>query len=213
MNFRIKSINFTVFIYHWNNIMTLENIDTIFDFLKNIKLPYSWWLEEFDMRKDIAPSFAFNGSITLEHIINQGSINCVGVINIIRRLLGLDIPGTNNPEYKYPGGTYIWFYTLNNLKYLEKFNPNISYPKGTLLICDYVDVNQQGHVAVIFETNIVKPLESTIIHSYPYDTELTENLVQPGLIIEELQISHNWIDNGFYTHICYPQHWLSNNFY
>lgn len=193
--------------------MSVTKIDEILNFIKQIKLPYSWWLNDRDLRDDVAPSFAFNGPITLEHIKSQGSINCVGVINIIRRFLGLDIPGTDNPEYEFPGGTFIWFKTLNMMNNLEIFNPNISYPKGTLLIRDYKNIYDQGHVAVIYENNISKPLESKIIHSYPNDLKLTDKLVEPGLIIEELKKSHNWYEQGYYTHICYPENWLSKNFY
>jgi len=67
------------------------------------------------MRYIEEPSYSINTIIPNKNFIKKKSINCVGVINLIR-INNLLIPGSYNPNFKYPGRTYIWF------KYLEKQN-------------------------------------------------------------------------------------------
>ena len=59
------------------------------------------------------------------------------MINLARRILGLEIPGMfkGQKPHKYAGGTKIWFLFLKNS--LEEFDFKKSYPKGTLLLRDY----------------------------------------------------------------------------
>ena len=63
----------------------------------------------------------------------------------MRRINNLLIPGTENPYYKYPGGTYIWFKYLKKNNKLEKININYInlYPKGTMLLRKYVNKNKK----------------------------------------------------------------------
>ena len=56
------------------------------------------------------------GNIPDFDIIREKGINCVGLINLIRRYLSLEIPGLN--EHKlYAGGTYEWFIYLKKVIY------------------------------------------------------------------------------------------------
>jgi hypothetical protein len=52
----------------------------------------------------------------------------------MRRINNLLIPGSDNPNFKYPGGTYIWFKYLEKQNKLEKFIINNVYPRGTTKI-------------------------------------------------------------------------------
>jgi hypothetical protein len=176
---------------------------------KLVGLPYSWWLDGMDLRKDGAPSYAVNGPITIAYIKAQGSINCVGVINVMRRRLGLTIPTTGDPDFIYQGGTWIWFKTLKEKGLLQKFDLSKTYPKGSLLIRNYKNVIDQGHVAVVYRRNLKNVLKSKIMHSYPENATLTDKLVPAGLVIEDLEKSYYWLRSGFYTHVCLPEHWLT----
>lgn len=106
---------------------------------------YKWWTPKVDMTADSAPFWATNDSLPKK----VDALACTGLLNLIMRYLGKPVPGTERRGYKSPGGTGIWFYTLKKKGVLQKFDPSTSYPEGTLLLRDYHNDNDQGHVAVV----------------------------------------------------------------
>jgi hypothetical protein len=181
--------------------MLCINIRKAINFIYSlIGTKYSWWMNNDDMRVNEEPSYSINTNVPTKSYIKKHSINCVGVINLMRRINNLDIPGSNNPNYKYPGGTYIWYQYLKNKKKLEKFNINKIYPRGTLLLKKYINYYNQGHVAIIYRSS---KINTKIIHSYSYESLPNKNLNNPGIIIEPL---NDYLH--FFTHICLPQDWL-----
>ena len=102
-------------------------------------------------------------------------LNCVGLANLIRRYMGLQVPGKVTGQKltlivkKWPGSTEAWFSYLKNEKRLEKIDFNKVYPKGTLLLQDF-NIRDQGHVAFTINSSKEGLLYSKIIHSI-YDKD------------------------------------------
>lgn len=137
------------------------------------------------------------------YIYEKGS-TCVGLINILRRHLKLEIPGiiTNEKKHEFPGGTSAWFYYLNKKNRLLQIDYSIVYPEGTLLLQNY-NVEDQGHVAVLLTSN--KLLESNIIHNV---SGIWENKVYNSVVVEKL---NQYPYYNRFTHICLPDNWLFRN--
>lgn len=174
--------------------------------------PYGWWTEGQTLWGGLAPFWVANVPPPSPEIIKCRSTNCTGLINLIYRYIDKPIPGTERgEEYDFPGGTWIWFHTLEERRALQDFDPNKLYPKGTLLLRDYTSEYDQGHVAVIYEACGTSVLESRLIHSYPDEINPVAGIqVSPGVTIDaQVADSHcNWMGGNYYTHVCLPDSWL-----
>lgn len=144
---------------------------------------YVWWTADMP---DCGPmAYASNDkSVPNEIEVKITGMNCVGLINLMRRFKGLDVPGVKEQE-KYAGGTYVWFNYLLERDLLKSYIEEETYPLGTLLLRPYTNEQDQGHVAVVCANN-------KVLHCYP----------QAGLCIENFA----WKD--YYTHVCAPADWL-----
>ena len=148
---------------------------------------------------------------------NINCCNCAGLLNLIRRKYNLSIPGFNRLSCKYPGGTYEWFHYLieklkrnNILLQSQQFDKDKSYPKGTLLFRPYNDINDQGHVAIIFSSDKENILDNNLLHYYPEDGIVRDGMIKPGITIDDLiKSSHNWNRYGFYSYAFLPEIWLT----
>lgn len=126
-----------------------KSLEETFNFaIKLISIPYEWWNPEESMISDDGPFWSFNkGCPEIETI---KSANCAGFMNLLRRFNDLEIPGVKDNNF-YAGGTYVWSHYLDTFK--NKFKKEINYTSGTLLLRDYRNINDQGHLAVIFDNN------------------------------------------------------------
>ena len=191
-----------------------DNVETALKYGKSlVGTPYLWWFanEKGDdsTLHGGAPTYASNDPVpTLKHIRENGC-SCTGLINLIRRKLRLPVPGIER-NFKYSGGTWIWFHQLKKEKKLEPFDITQKYPKGTLLLRNYTNPNDQGHVAVVFSDNGDNILYEKLLHSYVNDpSPVPHAKVSPGVSIDKsIGKSHFWIDAGYYTHVCLPHNWL-----
>jgi len=188
--------------------INLQKTFLIIELLLEIKPKYVWWNNTME---DCGPqAYAESNDIVNFDIIKKTGINCVGLINIIRRCLGLNIPafGISN----YAGGTYEWYKYLKKNKKLKKFNIKQSYPTGTLLIRKYNNQKDQGHIAIVRQQNSESILNQNLIHAYSsenFDKNNPTKQSKPGLTIDDTVITSNlWFQEGTYTHICLPQNWL-----
>ena len=193
----------------------MTNLDTnlqktflIIELLLQIKPKYVWWNNTME---NCGPqSYTESNDIVNFDIIKKTGINCVGLINIIRRCLKLHIPGFETSNYA--GGTYEWFKYLKKNKKLKKFNIKKSYPTGTLLIRKYKNSYDQGHVAIVKEQDNSSILNQKLIHAYPDENADENNSTQhlsPGLTVDDsVSKSHSWYQEGTYTHVCLPENWL-----
>jgi hypothetical protein len=167
--------------------------------------PYEWWNPDKNMLDGNEPFWAENTPAPSVETVIGKSCNCVGLINLMRRSINKPIHGVYE-RYIYAGGTYVWFEYLYRQNLLDEFKFTKIYPRGTLLLRNYTDVVDQGHVAVILteETN------PEIIHCYsnvPHQNEY--NPYCSGVRIERLELSHKWIPTGYYTHACLSTDWLT----
>jgi hypothetical protein len=168
----------------------MYNIERYIEKLVGTK--YRWWREGDDVT-GAGPFYAKNDKPVDVAIVKEGGCNCAGFLNLICRFTGVKIPGV---EEKIPmaGGTYVWFSYLNDRGLLEPFDADKIYPPGTIVLRDYVDPEDQGHIALIVS-------RGQLAHS---DTE-------NGIHVDEsVLISHKWIESGYYTHVCLPEAFLSN---
>ena len=194
--------------------MELKYLEAI-NYIKSlVGTKYKFWHPNNNMLIDDGPFWACNNKAPDKNIVVNSSCSCTGVINLIYRKLGMKIPGVESKS-EYAGGTYEWFsyLTLNNM--LEIFDINKKYPIGTLLIRNYQNEYDQGHVAVIISYGKLNVLYEKIIHSYTDDIYNKEYdaLLDPGISITILGQSHFITQDGYYTHVSLPDKWLKASIY
>lgn len=182
-----------------------------------IGAPYRWHRPDDPIEPD-DKFWASNEplTITLEEIDCAGkSIVCTGLANLVRRHLGLTIPGLgSNP---HPGTTGAWFSYLAAAGRLEPLDVRSHYPAGTLLLRDFADIEtDQGHVAILAEAPAGESiLSATLLHAYAdrsYE-ETAEGLLRTAPAgttgLTPFSESHHYVsEKGYYTHICRPENWI-----
>ena len=180
-----------------------EKVSLVLQYLKNfVGIERGYAPLYFKNIGDIPPFWAGNGEPPPLEKIKSNGIVCVGLANLARRKVGLEIPGNITGEKKtdFPGGTLEWFKYLNTRNMLEVIDINKQYPEGTLLIWDF-NQRDQGHVAIIYKSN-TDLLSSDIIHSF------NNSKKNKGVVIEKMT---NYKKYKNFTHVCLPIHWLGEN--
>jgi hypothetical protein len=130
-----------------------------------------------------------------------GSLCCVGIPNLMRRCIGKAVPGQS---FKYQGGTYAWFSTLESLDLLEPFDIKSMYPVGSLLLRNYTDPEDQGHVAVVQAHNMCP-----VSNAYLSARVLHATFIRNVCIDDTIEMSHTWDQHkAYYTHVSRPENWL-----
>ena len=77
-------------------IQTDKNVDIALAYAKSlIGTPYEWWTGD-DLRGDKGPFWVHNGSVPSRKIILAQSCTCTGLINLMRRKIGLSISGISS---------------------------------------------------------------------------------------------------------------------
>ena len=133
-----------------------------------VGIPYRWWNPEVSCCDKEGPFYASLGSEVPMEVIQKGHMNCAGLLNLICRKFGLEIPGAKE-EFFYAGGTVCWWDSFKSKGQLQPFDPSLIYPKGTILLRQYRSEEDQGHIAIVYD-------RTTIIHSWP----------EKGVLMEEL---------------------------
>lgn len=161
---------------------------------------YDPWKNGQDTRATEAPFWVAGATLPSAAYVKKRSCVCAGLINLMHRHAGLAVPGAEKKGYKYAGGTWIWFNTLKKKGVLEPFDIRRDYPVGTLLLRNYANVKDQGHVAVIYEKSRKGVLFSKLLHCY----------FNAGVRIDDtVGKSHFWDKDGYYTHTCAPEDWFA----
>jgi len=127
----------------------------------------------------------------------------------VEHIFGIIISAKNDTKsIGLEGGTYFWYHYFSKKSFLKKFDYTMDYPIGTLFLRKYRNVEDQGHVAVLYSKYNKDPskiLYGNIIHAYADDDG-----GQVG--ITNLGFSH-FIDpdlkEGYYEFAVLPQHWLN----
>ncbi len=165
-----------------------------------------------NIKRDYEPFWFQNDKPPELNIIKKKGLSCVGLANLVRRYMGLQVPGKVTGQKlsaltkKWPGSTSAWFQYLKNEKRLEKINFNKVYPKGTLLLQNY-NPKDQGHVAFTINSSKKGLLESKIIHSVRGRDKIS------GKNYKEVNIEKvkDYFDYKRHTHVCLPQNWILKN--
>jgi hypothetical protein len=143
-----------------------------------------------------SPFWVNNKSPAIKDIA-EGGTNCVGLINLIAMAVGVKTQSN-------------WFEHLEKKGMLEPFKRGKVYPKGTMVLRKYKDIEDQGHIAMVVS-------DTEIIHAYMYINphqsfeeaiHSNETTRQPGVIIEPIDVCLSWYKGGTFTHVCRPQNWL-----
>jgi len=189
-----------------------ENVTIALNYALNIiGSKYKWWHPGQEMIGDHGPFWAFNGPAPDAETVKNSVTVCTGVINLMRRKVGLTVPGVKENHTESAGGTYDWFQYLNSRGRLVPFDINQKYPKGTLLLSEWVDDSNQGHVAVIASEGASNVLYEKLLHSYSDEAYDANNFatISPGISLNpSVGWSHFWSAKGYYTHACLPENWL-----
>jgi len=205
-----------------------QSVENALDYATSlIGAPFRWYDPELDSFIGTDKFWCENACApTASDIIeNDKSIVCAGFPNLLRRKLGLPIPGLNGnitgktkEMYKaFPGGTGAWFQYFHQRKRLEKLDMKKRYPKGTLLLARFKDNdNDQGHLAVVYEdADESKTInDQLIIHSVPdiLYTDRDKHKNHGSVKAELYSISNNEFKykgkKSYYTYVCLPENWL-----
>jgi len=201
-----------------DNYIKSYNINRAMTYAKSlIGIPYRWYKIGENMHND--KIWASNGPmITAEEIkIQNKSIVCTGLINLIRRYMNLPIPGLDGEEgiigNMFPGTMWTWFHYLKRTNRLEEINFNKKYPIGTLLLSDFKSIQKPGHIAIIISESENNVKEQYILHSYSYYSYKEGiNMENSGITgIQKIDDFNDKILDWFkVTHICLPENWLLN---
>lgn len=163
---------------------------------------YGLWTGGWSTCATEAPFWVNIKALPSPQKVKAQSCNCAGMINLMRHAAGLPIPGVE-AGHKFAGGTWVWFHHLKKKGVLEPFDIHKKYPAGTLLLRNYKNVTDQGHVAVISKAAPTGVLYSKLLHCH------SANEGGPGVVIDPaVGKSHFWHPKGYYTHACLPEDWL-----
>jgi hypothetical protein len=147
------------------------------------RVRYKPWNPKASCYGDNGPFWAFNGPAPELIAVKAGLLNCAGLINVLRRELGLEIPGATEQSF-YAGGTYEWYVYLDSRKKLGPFYIGYDYPRGTLLLRRFHNELDDGHLAIVSGKN-------TVLHS-----------------IHGQGVCETEIRKRYYDVACLPKDWL-----
>lgn len=150
---------------------------------------YIVWKDDNTNPDDI---FYVNGVPSIIDIRNKG-VNCAGFINLVRQSIGRTISEPVGEIGKMcPGGTGYWYELLSSRNVLENYNKDEKYPQGTLLLREYRNEYDQGHVSIIYNKY------QDVIHSYCNDFNDCNN---SGVRITKIK-------PNYYEYAIKPDDWL-----
>lgn len=133
-------------------------------------IPYRWWNPNVSCCENTGPFWAAEGTeVPLEEVV-RGHVNCAGLLNLLCRKFGIEIPGSTSRHF-YAGGTVSWWSYFEERQMLEPFDSTKEYPVGTILLRKYRSEEDQGHIAIVCES-------FKIIHAWP-DTGVAIADIQP----------------------------------
>jgi hypothetical protein len=185
-------------------------VDVVIEYASELHgTPYGFQMPGQILIGDEGPLWSWKGPPPSIDTIRASSCSSSGLINLIRRFQGLSVPGVIEGD-EGAGGTWIWFRYLRRRGRLQEFDAFNKYPLGTLLIRDYTNEADPGHMAMITSIGRNSVLDEMIIHSYPGEPRPTDgsNRVGPGVTLSSVHVSHLWFSNGYYTHTVKPEYWL-----
>jgi hypothetical protein len=166
------------------------DLDSYIIKLSKSSILYKWWEGEIWMKND--PPFYVCDELPDINYLSKNGCNCAGFINLLFCYLQIRIPGIDTD---YPGGTYSYGMELK----WEILDITKSYPKYSLILRPYNDINDQGHIGILLDDNS-DLLKSKFAHCYP----------KKGITIDKLfEDSYNWTKDGYYKYVCVPANYCT----
>ncbi len=159
-----------------------------------INIPYRWYDESTDLPNP-DDQFWHGNKLAPDVkaiILEDKSIVCTGLINLMRRHLWRSVPKHDT----CPGGTVAWVNYLSGKNALKPIDNNAVYPPGTLLIKKYENSEDQGHVAVMLEDSYMIHAAADIPYIYRHKYK------NHGYVRVEKYYTH------YFTHVCDVSDWL-----
>lgn len=182
-----------------------------------IGVKYSGWNPESGFpKKNCAPFWIDNKSPPPIELIKKDGLCCVGLTNLIRRYMDLQIPGLVDGELNllnFIGGTENWFHYLKENNRLKKIDYKEKVPVGTLLLQNYNEIDQ-GHVAIIIDQDKRGLFYSTKIHAIDHSNNVDNkynNVIDNKYNKVLVEKFNDYFYYSRYTHICYPEDWILKN--
>eukprot|EP00658_Telonema_sp_P-2_P041094 TRINITY_DN29391_c0_g1_i1.p1 TRINITY_DN29391_c0_g1~~TRINITY_DN29391_c0_g1_i1.p1 ORF type:complete len:224 (-),score=41.44 TRINITY_DN29391_c0_g1_i1:127-798(-) len=156
-----------------------------------IGTPYAWWTG--GAIPIAAPMWAEDAPAP--DPTSVASVNCAGLTNLMLRSVEQPLPWA---EHTGRGGTaaYGEVYARSGVA----FALGERYPRGTLLLRRYRNVQDQGHVAVVLDD---AGASANVLQSFSYGHPSESPGVSASYTVEE---SHA---GGFYELAVLPEHWLT----
>ena len=167
-----------------------------------------WNPESGSPQKNCAPFWIDNNPPPPIELIKKNGLCCVGLTNLIRRYMDLQIPGLVDDELNllnFIGGTENWFHYLKENNRLKKIDYKEKVPVGTLLLQNYNEIDQ-GHVAIIIDQDERGLFYSTKIHAIDHSNKVDNKYNK--VLVEKF---NDYFYYSRYTHICYPEDWILKN--
>jgi len=200
----------------------MTNFDEGIEYLTTAigNVPYWFWPPALDFVPDGVGAYAIDEPAPdIEDVINGGEVTvngvpvggfargifCAGVVNLIRRVNRKIVPTLD--DNRYDGGT--WACQNFWAPFMEEFNINSVYPRGTLIgryfqwagDPGFSAVIDQGHVAVLWdEHNLAEQKNAWVVQSHPAVGGLDWNV--------HLVQSH---DDGYYDYAVRPEYWIDHD--
>lgn len=175
-------------------------MERIMGFLRDLEstTPYAPWTPP--MGFTTGPPFWLNDTLPRIEEIREGGLNCLGLINLVSLFSG-------------SSARIAWFQELDARGLLKSFDrtKDDAYPPGTLLLRPYHDQEyDQGHYAIVVGSG------DDVVHAFariPEGKTFAELIrsgekLQPGVVIESVELSDEWFSGGTYTHVCAPSDWI-----
>ena len=107
---------------------------------------YKQWDGNNWTNSDTEPFYAnSNPVINIDYVKSIGC-NCSGLINLLLRNKGIEIPDVNSC---YPGGTYAYGLAFK----WERYDVNKIYPKYSLFLRPYIFSLDEGHIGILNQNN------------------------------------------------------------
>ena len=163
--------------------------------------------QQYQPSTNLPPLWCSDQPLPSINTLKEDGINCSGLINIMRRKAGVSVLILNTETTEVLGGTLDWFRYLKSHGRLEIFDIYQTYPRGSLLLRDYNNIDD-GHLAVVYQKSDRGILYSQLLHSDGY---LAKKIVIDPCVAKSHYTQYNNTTNmGHYTHICLPENWLIN---
>jgi len=211
-----------------------EEVDAVISYLRTlIGAPYKAW-DGAKWRADNTAPFWMPDYMTapqsasivpdMSVIYASGGINCAGLINLGLQRVGIEPPGIHT---EYPGGTGAWGAYVTWMPY----NPERVYPRGSILLREYRNQKDQGHLAMIITDDNSIGMNNHLIHAsgvlgcvlespihivHKVDnwmslTDVSGSKSEKTERSEKLAIST--ITGGYFDYVCTPNLWLTHSWY